>query len=252
MPEQFVQVAPQSTGLKLRVFELTVNAQVVEHQVIMLADPSGNLIPFPLALGAGGGLKVDGSGTALPIRLQDGTTAQLAAILAAGQVDGLAQSAALPTIGHEYVWNGTGWDRQKSASAANLAAASGLGATVSTDPGNWSVVSAPAVSTVASAVKAAGAAGVRHVCKSVTFGFSSQAAITAGAITINLRDGASGAGSVLKTWQFGLSTGPIVPFAISVTGLNEVGTAATAMTLEFSALFTGVLQFCNLGGYDAS
>ena len=252
MAEQFIQVAPNSTGLKLRVLESTVGANVVEHQVIVIADSAGNLIPFPLALGAGGGLKVDGSGTPVPIRLQDGAGATLGTILAASQGDALAQSAALEAITHGYLWNGANWDKTKTASAANLAAQSGLGTQLKALPGNWSVVSAPAVSVVASAVKAAGAAGVRHVCTNVEFGFSAGTAIAATTMVINLRDGASGAGTILKTWQFALTATTIPPFSINLTGLSEVGTAATAMTLEFTALLTNLLEFCNIGGYDAS
>lgn len=267
MPEQFIQVAPNSTGLKLRVFELTVGANVVEHQVIMLADGSGNIIPLPLALGPGGGFKIDGS-------------------LAASQGDAIAQAQAVPGVGHAYIFNGTtwdrvrgysdtadavgttgagaplalaretvfngsSWDRARSASAAALAAQSGIGARMVAPPGNWSVVSAPAVSTVASAVKGAGAAGVRHICTNVSFGFSAGTAVAAATVVVNLRDGASGAGTILKSWQFALPATTIAPFAVSFP-LHEVGTAATAMTLEFTALLTNLLQFCNLGGYDAS
>lgn len=252
MSESFIQVAANSIGAKLRTIQQLIGANTVDHQVIVVADASGNLIPLPLALGVSGGLKVDGSGTPVPMRLQDGTTAQLAAILAAGQVDALAQSAALPIIGHEYGFNGTTWDRLRTASAAALAAQSGLGARLVALPGTWSVPSAPAVSLQASASKAAGAAGVRHVCTDIEFGFSAGTAVAAATVTVNLRDGVTGAGTILKTWQFALPAATVAPFSINLSGLSIPGTAATAMTLEFSALLTNLLQFCNLGGYDAS
>ena len=40
MADQYVQVAPNSTGLKIDTSELTVNAQTVERQRINLADPT--------------------------------------------------------------------------------------------------------------------------------------------------------------------------------------------------------------------
>lgn len=333
MAEQNVQIAPNSTGLKIRLEEVVVaGPTTVEQQVVTLADSSGNLLDsklqgvaqdgtdgtgitpptgasgirgwlsgifnrlaggLPAALGAGGGLKIDGSGTPLAIRLQDGTTATLMVVRSADPGDAAAFGSSLDvrsilagyngatfdrlrsggdnadavataslgemlTIARPSGFNGSTWDRLRTAAAAVLSATSGLGAHLVAPPGNWSVVSAPAVSTQASAVKAAGGAGVRHICTNISFGLSSAAVLAAGAtMIVNLRDGASGAGTILKTWQFALGTtgaeaGAIAPVVVSISGLSEVGTAATAMTLEFTALLTGLLEFVNLGGYDAS
>jgi len=133
-------------------------------------------------------------------------------------------------------------------SAANLSAQSATGSELTTLPGNWSVTSSPAANTQATATKAAGGAGVRHVANSVTASFAAGA--TAGAaIQVNLRDGASGAGTIL--WS-ALLTAPIGDSrSVTLSGLNLVGSAATAMTLEFTAAGGATtLESVTLTGYD--
>ena len=148
------------------------------------------------------------------------------------------------------VWNGATFDRERSASAANLAAASGLGVELTTGPGNWTTVSAPAVAIVATTTRAAGAAGVRHVCNAIT------ATLAAGAtaqtpINVYLRDGATGVGAIL--WAGTLSAPVNGSGVVGLSGLNIFGSVATVMTLEFSAAsVAGCLEAVTLGGYDAS
>jgi hypothetical protein len=142
----------------------------------------------------------------------------------------------------------------KSASAANLAAQTGINAQMSTPPGNWAVNHTPAINTQATISKAAGAAGVRHVCTSITATLGQSGAGTAqGVIQVNLRDGATGAGTIL--WSASLSspttTSPVA--VINLSGLNIVGSAATAMTLEFSAAGgANVFESVAMTGYDVS
>lgn len=214
----------------------TVMVEIADHPIVdLMASP--------------------GAATGVPtyVRLEDGTTSTLAAVLAAAQGDGIAQAAALEAIAHGYVWNGTAWDKVRAASAAVLAAQSGIGAEVAALPGNWTANNAPAAGSAASASKAAAAAGVRHVCTNVAFGFSASTALAgASTVTVNLRDGATGAGTVLKTWQFTLPAATVAPVHVELSGLSEVGTAATAMTLEFAAAVGNLMTYCDLGGYDAS
>ena len=129
-----------------------------------------------------------------------------------------------------------GTNEIKSGSAANLAAQSSANAVLASSPGEWSVTHAPAVNTVATATKAAGAAGVRHICTGVSArivaGTTAPAAIQG---TLNLRDGASGAGSILASWTVVLAAAIGARDEVNLTGLHVVGTAATAMTLEFVA-----------------
>lgn len=111
--------------------------------------------------------------------------------------------------------------------------------------------SAPAAGTAASASQAAGAAGVSHVCTGIAFGFSAHTALGgATTVTVNLRDGAAGAGTVLATWQFNLAAAAVLPVWENMTDLEIRGTPATAMTLEFSANVGNLLSYCTLIGYD--
>ena len=116
--------------------------------------------------------------------------------------------------------------------------------------GEWVVSSAPAVSLQATATKAAGAAGVKHVARALSFGLSASTAVAATIVVVNLRDGATGAGGILQSWQFALGANVITPMLIHLGGLDIRGTPAVAMTLEFSALLLNLLQFVNLVGYD--
>ncbi len=142
------------------------------------------------------------------------------------------------------LWNGATFDRARSGSAATLAATSALGSELTVLPGNWTVVSTPAANTQASAIKAAGAAGVRHICNSISASFAAGA--TAGAaVLVNLLDGAT------IVWSQYL-TAPVGDVrAINLTGLNIPGTAATSMTLQFAAAGgLTTLESVTIGGYD--
>lgn len=155
----------------------------------------------------------------------------------------------LATIGHGVLFNGASWDRARSLDATNLSAFSGIGGQIAAGPGEWSVEHRPAVSTQATITRAAGAAGVRHVCRSITASLVAVAAQTI--VDVLLRDGASGAGTVL--WSARLQVPAGDSKQITLTGLNIVGSAAAAMTLEFGAApvatnFEGVA----MTGYDAS
>ena len=94
---------------------------------------------------------------------------------------------------------------------------------------NFQVISSPALAGVASASQAAAGAGRRNVFT----GFSASVYDSAGAGTIRalrLRDGASGAGAVLLDIDF-INTGV---FYVA-NGFYIIGSANTAMTLEFDA-----------------
>jgi hypothetical protein len=141
----------------------------------------------------------------------------------------LVQTLVLPEL-----FNGTTWDRVRSASAVNNTATTSLGALQTTPLSTWSVINTTsAVATAATISKASGGGSVRHVATGMTACFFDTATNTAVRL-VNLRDGASGAGTILRTWFF---SGPVASGAQceSVTGLNMTGTAATAMTLEFAA-----------------
>lgn len=116
---------------------------------------------------------------------------------------------------------------------------------------DWNVVHAPAANTQATISKAATANGV-HVCTGFVATFATGAsAPTAIVLNVALRDGATGAGTVLWQGVIGVpATAGVSATPIVVTGVNFKGTAGTAMTLEFSA--TGganTIQTVNMMGY---
>ncbi len=139
----------------------------------------------------------------------------------------------------------------RTVSAANLSQSQNTGAVLTEKGSRWTVVGSPALSAQATASKAAGGAGVRHVVDCIGFSASSVTAPALTALTINLRDGASGAGSVIRSYSVAISatTGQNLS-PQEFCGLNLVGTAATAMTFEFSAGLTNLQQVVNISGYD--
>ncbi len=153
-----------------------------------------------------------------------------------------------------YYFNGVGTgsaaqvDRARSGSQINLATKQAPGALITTKPGQWTA-SAQATAGTPSASKAAGGAGVSHVCTGIVA--SVAAAATAQTpVIVNLRDGATGAGTILAT--FALSAPANGTGIVSIAGLNIIGTANTAMTLEFAgATAAAVVGSVNLVGYDA-
>lgn len=166
--------------------------------------------------------------------------------------DGAATVQTLQVQAFELGFNGTAWDKLRTGAAAVLANLSTLGALLVNEPGRWSITHAPLVSIQATISRGAGGAGVRHVCKAITFGLSAGVAIAAATVTVNLRDGATNAGTILKTWQFALPAATVFPIHVELSGLNIPGSAATAMTLEFGALLANLLQYVSLEGTDAS
>lgn len=110
-------------------------------------------------------------------------------------------------------------------------ASQGTGTTVPTYS-----VHVPAANTQATISRAAGAAGVRNVCTSLSVVLAAGAtAPTAAAVTVALIDGATGGTTYL--WRHNITI-PAIAGAmngIAVTDCWFEGTAATAMTLELSA-----------------
>lgn len=179
---------------------------------------------------------------------------------------GVSNSAALsdamtnttsPVIGSAQLgWDGTTLERVKTASLANMPIYSSFtssteqGYSLAMKPAQWVKSSAPAVSTQASASIAA-EASVRHIVDTVCFSAGSTTAPVLTALTVNLRDGATGAGTVVMSWTV------IVPAAtgqnvlpICFTGLNAAMTTNTATTVEFSALLTNLFENVTMTGIN--
>ena len=97
------------------------------------------------------------------------------------------------------------------------------------------IVSAPAASALATASVPA-ADNVKHVADTICFAGGSTTAPSLTQLTVNLRDGATGTGTVLASWTVIVVAAVgqnVAPFCSP--GLEIAGSNATAMTLEFSA-----------------
>lgn len=150
---------------------------------------------------------------------------------AATPADAQAGTNSLFVSAFNNLFNGATWDRGRNSSAANIAATTQPFAQISSPPGNWSSFHTPAASAQATITKAAGGAGVRHVCTQIAY--SLRAVVAQTAFQINLIDGASGGATILWSMTVMLNTGAYIN--IVFPSLNIFGSANTAMTLEFSA-----------------
>lgn len=135
--------------------------------------------------------------------------------------------------------------------AATLALKTGTGAILAGKPGQWSQGHTPAAATQATTSKAAGGAGIVHVCTSISATLATIGTAQAAAAVLVLRDGATGAGTILWTKQVALPANAV--WNVDLSDLNIVGTANTAMTLEFTAAGVAAsFSSVSLSGYDAA
>lgn len=116
--------------------------------------------------------------------------------------------------------------------------------------GQFKLFHAPAAATQATISAPAGAAGVRNIATFISF-----IIVTVGTaqtiLSVVLRDGATGAGTVLWQKQFILPVNAVLSESITLPHLQ--GTAATAMTLEFSAAGVAAsVQTVSLAGYTTA
>ena len=124
------------------------------------------------------------------------------------------------------------------------------GVTVPPNGGQFSLYHLPAATAQATVTQAAGAAGVKNVATSISF-----ASVTVGTaqtvLSVSLRDGATGAGTILWSLQFIQPVNNI--FSMTAPLPHIAGTAATAMTLEFSAGgAAATIQSVSLTGYTTA
>jgi hypothetical protein len=136
------------------------------------------------------------------------------------------------------------------ASGGALATLSATGAALVSLPGDWSQGQTPAAATQATTTRAA-VAGLRHICTSLAATLATGATAQAAAAILVLRDGATGVGAILWTKQIILPINGV--WDLNVSGLNIVGTAGNAMTLEFTAAgVAGSFASVALTGHDAA
>ena len=114
----------------------------------------------------------------------------------------------------------------------------------------FAINNAPAANTAATISQSA-AAGLRHVCTGFCATLSNGAVAAAGTATLNLRDGATGAGTLLWTMDFNIPATAGSAQSVAVGGLFIVGSTNTAMTLEFAgAGGANTTEKVNLCGFD--
>ena len=144
----------------------------------------------------------------------------------------------------------TGTAQQSVEALANNTYAGGA---VIVSPTTWAVTSTPASATQATITKAAGGSGVQHVCQSITFSCAVDGTHAQTAIQVNLRDGGTGAGTILWSVTVLKAATEAITF-FHANGLNIVApTSNNPMTLEFSSAgVTGSVQSVSLTGYDIS
>lgn len=111
---------------------------------------------------------------------------------------------------------------------------------------SWAVQHAPAAAAVATISKAA-VPGARHVATSVTVCVAA-AGTAQTPLQFSLRDGATGAGTIV--WTVRLSAPINSSYCISAP-VQIIGTANTAMTLESAGVtVAGAFAQVSLSGYD--
>jgi len=144
-------------------------------------------------------------------------------------------------------FNGTTWDRLRTESATNNIATTSLGGLQVIPLSTWSVTNSANAGTP-SASKASGGGSVRHVATSISVCVGA-AGTAQPVVQVNLRDGATGAGTIIRSWQL---AAPVNTNAcVDLSGLNMTGSAATAMTIEFAAATAAATQAsANLTGYS--
>jgi len=147
-------------------------------------------------------------------------------------------------------FDGTTWDRLIGVSNTNNTAVTSQGVRYSTQLSTWSRTNTPAANTQATASIAAGGGTVRHVATSITWCLATDTATAVGPIAINLRDGATGAGTIIRSWYVNISLAE-ESRCVDLSGLNMTGSANTAMTLEFAAAGgAATLETVSFTGYS--
>ncbi len=149
-------------------------------------------------------------------------------------------------------WNNSTWDRLRTASSANLTLGTQIGSLIAEKGARWSATHNPGAGLQATAGRVAGAAGVRHVADCISYSLAaSVVGVTTQLQTAVLRDGATGAGTILWQKSHYVPNTAANHATETVCGLNIVGSAATAMTGEFIANgVTAEVQVFNISGYD--
>jgi len=226
-----------------------------------LKTPAAALVAIGLALGYLASLSAQQATITVSVPTLPGNTAQWggSSVTTAAALSDTAGNPTAPYVGADnMVWDTAQWVRHKGTAlttfptSQTLTSRNIVGAAITERSSRWSVIHNPAAGTQAVASIAA-EGGVRHVADCISFSAGSTTAPALTALTVNLRDGATGAGTIIWTHEIVISnaTGQnVLPF--STCGLNLVGTTNTAMTLEYSAGLANLLQAVSISGVNVS
>jgi hypothetical protein len=185
--------------------------------------------------------QIDSTGSmviAQPSTDADGIVNTAGAIMTTGGATGLL-------FVNPHTFNGSTWDRQRSESATNASNSFQLGVNLVDSPGQWAIFNQPGAATQATTNRPA-VASTKHVAKSITVCISAVAAQPD--IIFNLRDGASGAGTVVWTVRLAAVAGTS---QCQTANFTIIGSNNTAMAVE-SAVAPAATNFASvsLSGYD--
>jgi hypothetical protein len=236
-------------------------------------NTSGGFIQGPIADGvatAGNPVQIGGvdSSGVVQSALVDSTGGVTQASASSAQADAISNTQSTPANNvtpfyyrnTPLLFNSSTYDRQRSADLGNyftavtLTANASIGAAIGEKGGRFSVVSTPAAGTMASASIAADATPMRHVGDCISFSATSSGAAVATALTVDLRNGATGAGTII--WQFAIASkvaaaaGTQVVDPFTVCGLMLTTGGNTALTAEFSAGVANTVQSISLSGIN--
>jgi hypothetical protein len=106
------------------------------------------------------------------------------------------------------------------------------GVAVPPNGGQFNLYHNPAAATQATVTQAAGAAGVKNVATGLSYSISTVGTAQT-VLSVSLRDGATGAGTILWSAQFILPVNTTLQQSVVLPHI--AGSAATAMTVESSA-----------------
>lgn len=124
-----------------------------------------------------------------------------------------------------------------------------VGAGMSFGPPEWSQGHRPATNVIATSTRAAGGPGVKHVLTSFEAILAGLDAAVEAVVNVNIRDGASGAGTILRSFPILVTPGGMA--GLSKDNLNIYGSENTAMTIEFDAAGgASTYESVGMSGYD--
>ena len=233
----------------------TATGVAPNYNPLFVAGIDNNGLVQPLRVGGNGSLGNPGILVGTPVNAASGNAAGLIDCAAWNTVSGACIPLSVGESGYN-PFNNT-WSQRVLANSVSNSQTEVFGSNNHGAPllaeksGRWFAQSSPAAGAQATANHAAGGAGTFNIVDCVGWAAGSTTAPVLTSLQVNLRDGASGAGTVLQSWEvvISASTGQnVAPFQFC--GLNIRGSSNTAMTIEFSASLANLIESVNMSGWS--